>query len=390
MRFCIPRDCYLGDDALEILKDIEGEKCLIVIGGGSVKRNGTLGKIEDYLKEAGIETKLFEGVESNPSVETVEKGAKIMQDWEPDWIIGLGGGSPIDAAKAMWIFYEYPDLTFEEACVPFGLPKLRNKAHFIGIGTTSGTGTEVTAFSVITDYKTGIKWPIADFEVTPDIAIIDPELVRSMPTKLVAHTGMDALTHAIEAYTAATHQPFADPLALDAIKKVFTFLPDSYAGDMEAREQMHYAQAEAGIAFSNGLLGIVHSLAHKTGVIFEKEIPHGCANAIYLPYATRFNANDDPTRYVEIGHYLGMTGTDDEIVDEICAKVIEYNKKLSIPTSLQEYGIPEDEYKAKRDEIAENAMGDACTGANPREMTADLFKKVLDSIYYGKLDELDY
>src|SRR5574344_2871492 len=141
MRFCIPRDCYLGDDALEILKDIEGEKCLIVIGGGSVKRNGTLGKIEDYLKEAGIETKLFEGVESNPSVETVEKGARIMQDWERNWSIGLGGGSPIDAAKAMWIFYEYPDLTFEEACVPFGLPKLRNKAHFIGIRTTSGTGT---------------------------------------------------------------------------------------------------------------------------------------------------------------------------------------------------------------------------------------------------------
>ncbi len=388
--FCVPREIYVGEDALTCLKDLEGTKAFIVIGGGSVKRNGVLDKIEAYLKEAGIEMKLFEGVEQNPSVTTVMKGAKEMQEWEPDWIIGLGGGSPIDAAKAMWIFYEYPDCTFEEACVPFGLPKLRQKAHFIGIGTTSGTGTEVTAFSVITDYDTGIKWPIADFEVTPDIAIIDPELVASMPKTLVANTGMDALTHAIEAYTAATNQPFADAMALDAIRMVLTYLPDSYEGDMEAREMMHYAQAEAGIAFSNGLLGMVHSLAHKTGVIFSKMIPHGRANAIYLPYATRLNANDDPTRYVAIGKYLGFEGTDDEIVNQICDKIIEYNKMLGIPTSLQEFGIDEDEFKEKRSIIAENAMGDACTPANPREMTKELYEKILDNIYYGTLDEVTY
>ncbi len=388
--FSIPRNIYYGKDALSELRKIKGKSALVVMGGGSVKENGILDKVLDNLKFSGMAVNVINGIPSNPDKELIVRGAFHLSKYRPDWIVALGGGSPIDAAKAMWIFYEYPDCTFEEACVPFGLPKLRQKAHFIGIGTTSGTGTEVTAFSVITDYDTGIKWPIADFEVTPDIAIIDPELVASMPKTLVANTGMDALTHAIEAYTAATNQPFADAMALDAIRMVLTYLPDSYEGDMEAREMMHYAQAEAGIAFSNGLLGMVHSLAHKTGVIFSKMIPHGRANAIYLPYATRLNANDDPTRYVAIGKYLGFEGTDDEIVNQICDKIIEYNKMLGIPTSLQEFGIDEDEFKEKRSIIAENAMGDACTPANPREMTKELYEKILDNIYYGTLDEVTY
>lgn len=390
VRFTIPRDIYLGENALDQLKELEGKKAVIVIGGGSLKRLGFLKAVEDNLKEAGFETKLIEGVEPDPSVETVMKGAKIMQEFEPDWIIAMGGGSPIDAAKAMWIFYEHPNFSFEEATVPFGLPKMRNKAQFCAIGSTSGTGTEVTAFSVITDYSTGIKYPIADFEVTPDIAIIDPALPATMPQKLVAHTGMDALTHAIEAYTAATHQPFADTMALDAIRLVFENLPASYDGDKKAREMMHYAQAEAGIAFSNGLLGIVHSIAHKTGAAFSTgHIPHGCANAIYLPYATRFNARKDPSRYGDIGRFLGMKGTDEEIVEQLCDKITEYNKKLNIPHDLKEFGINEEEFNEKVGDIAKNAMTDACTAANPREMTTELFEKILHNIYYG-IDEIDF
>lgn len=198
-RFTLPRDIYHGKDSLEVLKGLEGKKAFIVIGGGSMKRFGFLDKVLSYLKEANMETKVFEGVEPDPSVETVMKGAKEMEEFNPDWIVSIGGGSPIDAAKAMWIFYEYPDFTFEKAIVPFGLPKLRRKAKFVAIPSTSGTATEVTAFSVITDYKAKIKYPLADFEITPDIAIVDPSLAETMPEKLVAHTGMDALTHAIEA-----------------------------------------------------------------------------------------------------------------------------------------------------------------------------------------------
>lgn len=197
-RFTLPRDLYHGKGALEALKSFEGKKAIICVGGGSMKRFGFLDKAEAYLKEAGMEVKLFEGIEPDPSVETVMKGAAAMAEFEPDWIVAIGGGSPIDAAKAMWIKYEYPDITFEDMCKVFGIPKLRKKAHFCAISSTSGTATEVTAFSIITDYEKGIKYPIADFEITPDVAIVDPELAETMPQKLVAHTGMDAMTHAIE------------------------------------------------------------------------------------------------------------------------------------------------------------------------------------------------
>ena len=197
-RFTLPRDIYHGKGCLEELKNLKGKKAVLVVGGGSMKRQGFLDKAVNYLKEGGMEVQLIEGVEPDPSVETVMKGAKIMQEFQPDWIVAMGGGSPIDAAKAMWIKYEYPDITFEEMCKVFGMPKLRKKAHFCAISSTSGTATEVTAFAVITDYEKGIKYPLADFEITPDVAIVDPDLAETMPQKLVAHTGMDAMTHAIE------------------------------------------------------------------------------------------------------------------------------------------------------------------------------------------------
>ena len=215
-RFTVPRDMYHGKGALEALKTLEGKKAIVCVGGGSMRRGGFLDRAVAYLKEAGMEVRLFEGIESDPSVETVMRGADEMLAFEPDWIVAMGGGSPIDAAKAMWIKYEYPEITFEDMCKVFGIPKLRRKAQFCAISSTSGTATEVTAFSIITDYQKGIKYPIADFEITPDVAIVDPDLVTTMPIKLVAHTGMDAMTHAVEAYVSTANSNFTDPLAIHA------------------------------------------------------------------------------------------------------------------------------------------------------------------------------
>ncbi|MFW5646377.1 MAG: iron-containing alcohol dehydrogenase [Acetivibrio ethanolgignens] len=391
MRFTLPRDMYYGKGALEQLKNLEGKKAVLVLGGGSMKQFGFVDKALAYLKEAGIETQLFENVEPDPSVETVMKGAAMMREFEPDWIISMGGGSPIDAAKAMWVFYEYPDTTFEEIIKPFSFPALRQKAKFVAIPSTSGTATEVTAFSVITDYAKGIKYPLADFNITPDIAIVDPELAETMPPKLTAHTGMDALTHAIEAYVSTMNSPFTDPLAIKAIQMVMDYLPDSYRGCLVAREQMHYAQCLAGQAFSNALLGIVHSMAHKTGAAFSTgHIPHGCANAIYLPYVIQYNAKDKTAegRYAAIARSIGLVGTDAECVKKLCKKIDEYNVKLNIPKTLKEFGINEEEFKEKVAKIAELAVGDACTGSNPRPITPAEMEKLLTCTYYGT--EVDF
>lgn len=389
MRFTLPRDMYYGNGAVDVLKTIKGKKAIVVVGGGSMKRFGFLDKVVNNLKEAGIEVQLFEGVEPDPSVETVMKGAKAMQEFEPDLIVALGGGSPIDAAKAMWAFYEYPEVTFEDLITPFNFPELRQKAKFVAISSTSGTATEVTAFSVITDYHKGIKYPLADFNITPDIAIVDPELAKTMPPKLVAHTGMDALTHAIEAYVSTLHSPFTDPLAIKAIQMVNSDLVPSYNEDMNAREQMHYAQCLAGQAFSNALLGIVHSMAHKTGAAFSTgHIPHGCANAIYLPYVIKYNAKNCADRYAEIARSIGIHGTDKECVIGLCNRIDELNKSMDIPKTLKDFGIIEEEFKEKIAEISANAVADACTGSNPREITPEVMEKLFTCIYYGT--EVDF
>ena len=391
-RFTLPRDVYHGKGCLEELKNLKGKKAILVVGGGSMKRQGFLDKAVEYLKEGGMEVKLFEGVEPDPSVETVMKGAEVMREFEPDWIVSMGGGSPIDAAKAMWAFYEYPDTTFEELCIPFNFPELRQKAKFCAIPTTSGTATEVTAFSVITNYQTGVKYPLADFNITPDVAIVDPELVEKLPVKQVAYTGMDALTHAIEAYVSTLNGPFTDPLALQAIEMVFDYLPASYNCDMDAREQMHYAQCLAGMAFSNALLGIVHSMAHKTGAAFSTgHIPHGCANAIYLPYVIKYNAHDKVAagRYAEIARRMGLPGTSEKaLINSLCEKIDAFNVKLNIPKTLKEFGINEEEFKEKVAKIAELAVGDACTGSNPRAIDPEAMEKLLTCTYYGT--EVDF
>ena len=394
-RFTLPRDLYHGKGALEALKTFKGKKAIICVGGGSMKRFGFLQKAEDYLKEAGMEVKLFEGIEPDPSVETVMKGAAVMQEFEPDWIVAMGGGSPIDAAKAMWIKYEYPDITFEDMCKVFGIPALRNKAHFCAISSTSGTATEVTAFSIITDYEKGIKYPIADFEITPDVAIVDPDLAETMPQKLVAHTGMDAMTHAIEAYVSTANCDFTDPLALHAIKMIQSDLIPSYNGDMEKRDSMHNAQCLAGMAFSNALLGIVHSMAHKTGAAYSGgHIVHGCANAMYLPKVIRFNAKEPEAakRYAEIARFIDLKGsTDEELVAALIAELRGMNEKLNIPTCIKEYEggiIDEKEFMEKLPNVAELAVGDACTGSNPRSINPDQMAKLLKCCYYD--EEVDF
>ncbi len=391
-RFTLPRDIYHGKGCLEELKNLKGKKAILVVGGGSMKRQGFLDKAVNYLKEAGMEVQVFEGVEPDPSVETVMKGAEAMRAFEPDWIVSMGGGSPIDAAKAMWAFYEYPETTFEDLCIPFNFPELRQKAKFAAIPTTSGTATEVTAFSVITNYQTGVKYPLADFNITPDVAIVDPDLVEGLPAKQVAYTGMDALTHAIEAYVSTLNCSFTDPLALQAIEMVFDHLEASFNGNMVSREQMHYAQCLAGMAFSNALLGIVHSMAHKTGAIFSTgHITHGCANAMYLPFVIKYNAMDPiaSKRYAEIARRMGLVGASEKaLVKALCDKIDDMNVKLNIPKTLKEFGIIEDEFKEKIAGISERAVGDACTGSNPRAIDPATMEKLFNCIYYGT--EVDF
>ena len=397
-RFTLPRDVYHGKGSLEVLKSLKGQRAVICVGGSAMKKFGFLDRAISYLQEAGMEVKVIEGIEPDPSVTTVMKGAAVMQEFQPDWIVAMGGGSPIDAAKAMWIKYEYPEITFEQMCVVFGIPELRKKARFAAIPSTSGTATEVTAFSIITDYEKGIKYPIADFEITPDVAIVDPDLAETMPKKLVAHTGMDAITHAVEAYVSTANCAYTDPLAIQAIKMIQTDLVASYNGDMDKRSSMHNAQCLAGMAFSNALLGIVHSMAHKTGAVFEDQgahIIHGAANAMYLPKVIAFNAKDETAkkRYGYIADEMKLGGAnDDEKVANLIAYLRKMNDDLNIPHCIKNYGadsypceqgfVPEDVFLARLPEIAKNAIGDACTGSNPRQPSQEEMEKLLKCCYY--------
>ena len=383
VRFTIPREVYFGENALDKLASISGSKAMLVVGSERLKKDGTTARIQSLLKKAGIESDIFSGIEADPSITTVMKGVAAMNSYNPDWIIGIGGGSPIDAAKAMWIFYEHPDFTFEEAAKPFNLPELRRKARFIAIPTTSGTGTEVTSFSVITDYETGMKYPIADYNITPDIALLDTSLVADMHRTLIADTGMDALTHAIEAYTSTMANPITDGLAIKAIQMIVRDLPASYGGDVTARNSVHLAQCMAGMAFSNAILGVVHSMAHKTGRVLD--IAHGRANAIYLTYATQYNARTAPEKYAEIARYLGLEGkTDAALVTALVDCIKKLRSDLNMPSSLKEHGTDEAFFMSHIKEIAKKAVGDPCTGTNPRPVSEEEMTGLFEAVYYGK------
>lgn len=383
-RFTLPRDIYVGYGAIEKLAVLKGhKKAFICTGGHSMRRGGFLQKVEKVLHDTGIETHTMEGIDPDPSIEKVREGAKAMEEFQPDVIVAIGGGSPIDAAKAMWVFYEHPKLTFDEIKKPFSLPPLRRKAIFVAIPSTSGTATEVMSFSVITDYSTGIKYPLADFNLTPDLAILDLDIPLTMPPKLTSYTGMDALTHATEAYVSTCANGFTDPLAKQAVSDIFDNILESYHGDKEARGKMHIAQCLAGMAFSNGLLGITHSLAHKIGAIFH--IPHGCANAILMPYVIQFNKKSCMSRYAELAKAVGLPGhTDAQLVLSYEDAIRHFDRMMDIPLSLKDYGVPEELYLKKKDAIAHNAVLDACTPENPRKVDDETIGRILECAYYGK------
>ena len=385
-RFCLPRDIYHGKGCLEELKNLKGSRAMLVVGGGSMKRQGFLDKAVDYLKEGGMEVQVFEGVEPDPSVETVMKGAEAMKAFQPDWIVAMGGGSPIDAAKAMWAFYEYPDVTFEALCTPFNFPELRQKAKFAAIPSTSGTATEVTAFSVITDYQTGVKYPLADFNITPDVAIVDPDLVAGLPVKQVAYTGMDALTHAIEAYSCLQKNPISQCYALSAIKLIVENLEEAIRKpkDKKARISMAIASYIAGAAFSNSMVGIVHAIGHSVGGVCS--VAHGEAMTILLPVCMRYNLGFADDDYADLLLYLSDAETYAstektrraekavEVVEDFISRI---KAAAPIATSLSERGVRRSDFE----QIAIRAMNDGALIVNPRSADKDDILKILEKAF---------
>lgn len=382
-RFTLPRDIYFGRGSVSHIEKLKGKKAILVLGCNSMRQFGFVDKIIKHLDKVGIKHRLIEHVEPNPSIETAEKGAEIMRDFGPDWIIAMGGGSVMDAAKAMWIFYEYPSSRFEDIIKPFSLPTLRTKARFIAIPSTSGTASEVTAFCVITHDENKIKYTLADYQFTPDIAILDPDLVDNMSPKLVAYTGMIALTHAIEAYVSKKSSLLSDPMALEAVSVIMHRLFASYQIDLNARESIHYAQCLAGMAFTNTLLGIVHSMAHKTGTIFD--IPQGCTAAIYLPYVIQFNEKVCQERYATLAKASGLQGhNNEELTYALWHKIQDMNKSMDIPLTLKAYGIDEHMFYEKLPLISARALDDTCTSANPRNIDLKQMEKLFICIYHGQ------
>ncbi|MFZ5987408.1 MAG: bifunctional acetaldehyde-CoA/alcohol dehydrogenase [Bacillota bacterium] len=403
--FKIPQKIYFEPGSLQYLSKLKGKKAFIVTDKFMIKL-GLIDKALYHLDKASIDYEIFSDVEPDPSVETVNKGVSEMNKYNPDIIIAFGGGSPIDAAKGMWLFYEYPDTEFEMLRLKFmdirkravRFPDLGKKSLFVAIPTTSGTGSEITAFAVITDKVKGIKYPLADYELTPDIAIIDPELTYSVPATVTADTGMDVLTHAIEAYVSVMASDYTDALALKAIQLTFEYLPRAFKnpGDKEAREKMANASTMAGMAFTNAFLGINHSMAHNLGATFN--IPHGRSNAILLPYVIEYNASK-PTkfiaypkyeyphaneRYAQISKHLGLkASTTEEGVRSLVEAVRRLMTEVGIPHYLKDLGIKMEDLERNLDYLSNNAFADQCTGTNPRMPLVDELKDIYIHAYEG-------
>jgi acetaldehyde dehydrogenase/alcohol dehydrogenase len=398
--------------ALDELGSILGKKRAFVVTDSFLYKNGYTKTTTDKLDEMGIVYTVFSDVEPDPTLASARAGAKLMQSFEPDVIIALGGGSPMDAAKIMWVLYEHPDADFADMAMRFidirkrvyGFPKLGEKAYFVAIPTTAGTGSEVTPFAVITDEETGTKYPIADYELLPDMAIVDADLMMNAPKSLTAASGIDAVTHALEAYASIVATDYTDSLALGALKTLFEYLPRAYehgANDPEAREKVANAATMAGMAFANAFLGICHSMAHKLGSAFH--LPHGIANALLINEVIKYNAVDAPprmgtfsqyaypnaiARYAQIADALnlcrGELGSPEDKVAALIKAINELKAKLEIKSSIQEYGVDEKEFLAKLDEMTEQAFDDQCTGANPRYPLMEEMKQLYINAYYGK------
>jgi alcohol dehydrogenase len=376
-KFIVPKEVFHGLGTLENLKGLKGSKAVIVIGGSSVQKNGALERTQNFLSEANIESVVFSGVEADPSIETVLKGAEFFTEEQPDVIVGLGGCSAIDAAKAMWVFYEYPESKLEELSAPFAVKTLRNKAYFVAIPSTSGTGTEITGLSVITDREKGTKYPIVSHELTPDVAIIDGELCASMPKHITANTGLDALSHGVEAYVSNIADRYNDALAKGSIDLVFKNLPTAVEepNNLDSRQAMHDASCMAGMAFTNVWLGIVHSMSHQIGGTFG--IPHGCGNAILMPNVIRFNSKVTD-KYTDLAALSGKS-----TAEEFAQEVSDLRASTGVVGSLKEYGIDEKDWEAKLDTLTENALNDPCTLFNPRKPTFEEIKAIFQACYDG-------
>jgi len=378
MHFSVPRHIISGPAALNHLSTLKGRKAVLVTGGSSMKRFGFLAQAEALLQQAGMQTLIVDGVEPNPSVATVWRGAKAMQEFEPEWIVAIGGGSALDAAKVMWCFYEHPELQFADILTPGSMPPLRNKARFVAIPSTSGTASEITAFSVITDTDNHIKYPIVAADMVPDIAILDPALPQTMPPHITANTGMDVLAHAIEAVASTAATSFTDPYAIEAIRLVLANLELAYRepDNATARLNMHNASALAGMAFTNASLGLVHSLAHKIGGEFG--VTHGLANAILLPYVIRFNRQFSD-KYALVEKQL-------EIPD--LAEAVEMlNRQLNIPHTFRlcdEVPFDEAHFSQVLSRMSQNAHADPCTWTNPGQPSVADVRSLYEAAFYGR------
>jgi acetaldehyde dehydrogenase / alcohol dehydrogenase len=406
----LPRSIYFRRGCVsEALKEIAGKKRALIVTDNFLFRNGYADDLINVLKKLGLEVENFYQVEADPNLTTVRKCVDLANAFQPDVIIALGGGSPMDAAKIAWVMYEHPEVDFEDLALRFmdirkriyTFPKMGIKAQLIAIPTTSGTGSEVTPFAVVTDDATGKKYPIADYALTPTMAIVDPNLVMTLPKSLTAFGGIDAVVHSLEAYVSVMANEFSDGQALHALKLLKQYLPLAYkngAKDPVAREKVHYAATLAGIAFANAFLGACHSMAHKLGAAFH--VPHGLANALLITNVIRYNANDNPAkqtafsqydrpkarcRYAEIAQYLGLGGrTKDEQVENLIQWVESLKKDLEIPASIREAKVNEEEFLDRLDAVAVDAFDDQCTGANPRYPLISEFRAILLDSFYGR------
>ena len=409
--FKVPPRVYFKRGATDLaLREFVDKKRAFIVTDRYLFNSGTIYSVTEVLESMGIDYQIFFDVKPDPTIQTVREALTMVKTYEPDLIIALGGGSPIDAAKILWLMYELPDTNFEDLAMRFmdirkriyDLPILGKKAQLVAIPTTSGTGSEVTPFAVITDETTHIKYPIADYSLTPYMAIIDPNFVDSMPKGLCAASGIDALTHALEAYVSSMATNFTNSPALEASKLIFRYLRRSYnegANDPVAREKMHYASTLAGMAFANAFLGLCHSMAHKLGAAFN--IPHGIANALLINQIIRYNATDCPNKqcafpqykfpnakakYGQVADELNLGGKDDdEKVENLINAITELKKDINIPLSIKDAGVSEKDFYEKLDEIVELAFDDQCTGANPAYPLMSEIKEIYIKAFNGEI-----
>ena len=408
----VPKKIYFKRGALKLaLEELKDKKRAFIITDKSMETFGYVAMVRDVLENLGMSIRVFSAVKPDPDLATIHEALHITDSFQPDLIIALGGGSPMDAGKMIWLMYENPNMSFDDIAARFmdirkriyPLPELGKKAVMVAIPTTSGTGSEVTPFTIITDERTNTKYAITDYALTPDMAIVDPEFVMNMPKSLTAFSGLDVMVHAIESYTSIFSTNFTEGQALEALRLVFKYLKVSYdegAQNPNAREKMHYAATIAGMSFANAFLGLCHSMAHKLGGIFH--VPHGLANALLISYVIEFNATEKPTkqglfpqykypfvkgRYAKIAHFLGLDSSKDDKgqkVDKLVLEIEKLKRGLNIPTSIKEYGIPESDFLAKLDEMSELAFDDQCTGGNARYPLVSEIKELFLKAYYGE------